>query len=125
MMKTLLKLILVPLISLASDAWSCGIKKTIEYKGKTFDVCFDPKTELYLSPECSDIKTCFLKNKIEFQLYPNQSPGFSLCFQLGGDAFFGVIQGLEDKIPMCKIDNFIIDQENLMIALKKESHNRK
>ncbi len=125
MMKTLIKLLLVPLISTVTNAWSCEIKKSVEYKGKTFAVCFDPKTELYLSPECSDIKTCFLKNKIEFQLYSNQSPGFSLCFQLGGDAFFGVIKGLEDKIPMCKIDNYIIDQENLIIASKKESRKKK
>lgn len=86
---------------------------------KQIKVCYDKKTERYLSPECKNVKTCFLGKKIEFQFRPDQSPGFSLCYQLGGSPFFATVSNKNTTVPMCFIKPYYIDQESLFLEFKK------
>lgn len=106
--------ILVILPSNWAFAGDCQEKKELLYEEKSITLCYEKKKELYLSERCKDIKKSFLTKDINFKIYPNQSPGFSLCYQLGGEAFFGSIKGHETKIPMCKSGEHFIDQENLL-----------
>ena len=75
---------------------------------------FEPKRHTFVSKNCSEIEKCFFKNTIELKTYPNQSPGFSLCYQLGGEPFFGVIKGQKDKEPICKKGEYFANHEALL-----------
>lgn len=88
------------------------------HQGKTVELCHDQKKDLYLSKDCSSLEKCFFEKKVTLQFYPNQSPGFSLCYQLGGDAFFVTISGVKDKIPMCQKKGHFADQESLLLHYK-------
>jgi hypothetical protein len=114
-----LKNFLVPVIILLTFQTSveakCEKKVTLSYKGKDIELCYDKKLDTYKSLNCSDLKKCFFKKEIKLQHYQNQSPGFSLCFQLNGDAFFGDIKGVNKRIPMCKKDEFFANHEALLL----------
>ena len=118
MMNYLLKLLLIPAIFLTDEtiASSCGAKRELVYQGESIALCYEEKAEHYLSESCSKIQDCFFQKKIDLSIYPNQSPGFSLCFQLGGEPFFGRIKHYQLKIPLCKLNGHYIDQENLLGA---------
>lgn len=116
-MKIYLKLALIFVIFQTSHAWSCTPARLV-HQGKSVLLCHDKKNDLYLSKNCKAVGECFFEKKIQMQFYPNQSPGFSLCYQLGGDAFFGEIEGLKEKVPMCQKNGFYADQESLLL------HNR-
>ncbi len=93
---------------------SCEIKRELVVSEKSIALCYSKKQELYLSPECDEIKKCFFSKDIDLTIYANQSPGFSLCYQLNGEPFFGTIKNQLVKVPMCKLREQYIDQENLM-----------
>ena len=119
-MKIYLKLVLIFAISQSSLAWACE-KTSLSYQGKTVELCFTKKTESYLSKNCDSVAKCFFKKKLKLQFYPNQSPGFSLCYQLGGDAFFGEVKGVEDKVPFCKMGDYFADQESLLLHYRSSN----
>lgn len=91
------------------------VKAVLEHKGKQIELCHDKEKDLYLSKSCKNIADCFFEKKIDLKFYANQSPGFSLCYQLGGDAFFGVVRGVKDKIPFCFKNGHYADQESLLL----------
>jgi len=93
-------------------------KAILEHQGKNIELCHDKAKDLYLSKSCSSLKTCFFEKKITLQFNPNQSPGFSLCYQLGGDAFFGVVRGVKDKVPFCFKKGHYADQESLLLQYR-------
>lgn len=86
---------------------------------KQIKVCYDKKTERYLSIDCKNIATCFLTKKIDFQFRQDQSPGFSLCYQLGGSPFFAKVSVKKETVPMCFMKPYYIDQETLFLEFKK------
>jgi hypothetical protein len=103
-------------ISTLSTSFS-ALSKTAEllYEGRTHVLDLDEKKESYISKGCEDLKKCFFQTPVKLTIYQNQSPGFSLCYQLKGDAFFGEIKGLKEKIPMCQKDGKFADQESLLL----------
>lgn len=122
-MKILLKLLTVLTISLTSNAVlsECEGKKELLYQKEVVSLCHSSKNNLLVSEKCiGALKKCFLKKKIKLMFQPNQSPGFSLCYQLDGHPFFGFIKGQKEKTPMCLIDGNYVDQENLLLAYKAE-----
>lgn len=113
-MNNYFKLALTFVIFQTNLSWACSPAKLV-YQGKNIEVCHDQKNDLYLSKNCKDLAQCFFEKKITLQFYPNQSPGFSLCYQLGGEAFFGQIQGQKETVPMCKKNEYFADQESLLL----------
>ncbi|WP_408096661.1 hypothetical protein ACJVC5_16620 [Peredibacter sp. HCB2-198] len=97
---------------------ACELVEII-HNEKKVKVCFDKKTELYLSEDCKDIEKCFLQKKIEFKFFPDQSPGFSLCYQLEGKPFFARVVGQKEKVPMCYKAPYYVDQEHLFMSFKQ------
>ena len=91
----------------------------IVHEEKKIKLCYNKQSEQYLSLDCKNIKNCFLKKNITFQFMPDQSPGFSLCYQLGGSPFFAEVVGKKDKVPMCFMKPYFIDQESLFLEFKK------
>lgn len=120
MMNTLLKLLVLQLT--LSNAFgsqkSCEVKKTLIHEGKKISLCFNVKEELYFSPECETIESCFKIKDLELEFRQDQAPGFSLCYQAGGTAFFGVIEKVDEKIPFCEFKDRYVDQENLILRWK-------
>jgi hypothetical protein len=119
-MNTLLKLLFLQLI--LSNAFGaeklCEDRRTLVHYGKKVSLCFKEKEQLYLSPECLTIESCFKIKDLRLNFVTDQSPGFSLCYQSGGIAFFGVIEKLDDKIPLCEFKGHFVDQENLTLRWK-------
>ena len=97
---------------------ACELVEII-HNEKKVKVCFDKKTEHYLSADCKNVEKCFLQKKIEFKFFSDQSPGFSLCYQLDGKPFFAEVVGKTEKVPMCFKKPYYIDQENLFMSFKK------
>lgn len=97
---------------------ACELVEII-HNEKKVKVCFNKKTERYLSAECKSIETCFIQKKIEFKFFPDQSPGFSLCYQLEGKPFFAEVSGKSEKVPMCFKAPYYVDQEHLFMSFKK------
>ena len=120
MMKNLLKILIVQLT--LSNAFganiSCKDKKNLIQDNKKVSLCYEEKKQFYLSPECESVESCFKVKNLDLTFRQDQSPGFSLCYQMGGDAFFGVIEGLDEKIPFCEYKGRFIDQENLILEWK-------
>lgn len=116
MMNILRKLLFLQLI--LSSAFGaeklCENTKILTHNGKKISLCFALKENLYLSLECSTVESCFKIKDLELSLVPDQSPGFSLCFQSGGKPFLGAIGNVEEKIPFCEFKGRFVDQENLM-----------
>ena len=81
---------------------------------KTIEMNFDQKLHTLVSKNCSDIEKCFFKKPFTLKSYPNQSPGFSLCYQLGGDPFFGEIKGQKEKEPICRKGEHFANHEALL-----------
>lgn len=106
----------LPLI-ISSSALACTNVKLL-YKGETITLCHFKSTDSYLSKNCRDIGRCFLKEPVTLKGSPQQSPGFALCYQIQGEPFFGEIQGLKEKIPLCKKGDFIADQERILYHYK-------
>lgn len=94
---------------------NCEKKVQLTYKGKNLFLCHNAEKDTYSSTDGIDLGTSFFTRKVDLTYYKNQSPGFSLCYQLGGDAFFGQIAGLTKKIPMCRKKDFFADQESLLL----------
>lgn len=105
-------------VILQSNLSLACVPAKLELRGKSIELCHDKVKNLYLSKSCSSIETCFFEKKIKLQFYPNQSPGFSLCYQLGGDAFFGIVKGVEDKIPFCFKNGHYADHESLLLQYR-------
>ena len=97
---------------------SCEVKRILVHNEKKISLCFKEKEELYLSPECETIDSCFKVKDLDLQFRQDQSPGFSLCYQSGGNAFFGVIEKEDEKIPLCEFKGRYVDQENLLLRWK-------
>jgi hypothetical protein len=116
MMNILLKLLVLHII--LSSAFGaeklCEDPKILTLNGKKVTLCFTAKENLYLSLECSTVESCFKIKDLDLSLVPDQSPGFSLCFQSGGKPFLGAIGKVEEKIPFCEFKGRFADQENLM-----------
>lgn len=115
-MKILLKVLLVLTTSISLAQAKCKEERILVKDQKEIKVCFDKKDQSYLSENCSSVKECFLKKKIIFKMYPNQSPGFSLCYQLEGTPFFAEIKKESKTIPFCELNSFFVDQESLAKA---------
>lgn len=90
----------------------------LSYEGKKVELRFDEGQKTYLSSNCPSARKCFLNKTIELKFYPDQSPGFTLCGQLGGEAFFGEVTGVNEKIPFCKKGGFFIDHEALLLEYR-------
>ena len=114
-MKLCMILALVITTSQISAQTKCEKKAILTYKGKKVELCHDVERDSYLSEENLNLYSSFFTKKIKLAFYKNQSPGFSLCYQLGGDAFFGTILGLDKKIPMCQLKSHFTDQESLLV----------
>ena len=114
-MKLCTMLVLIFITSQISAQTKCEKKVHLAYKGKKVELCHNEVKDTYLSEENLDLSGSFFNRDIKLALYKNQSPGFSLCYQLGGEAFFGPIHGLDKKIPMCRKKNHFADQESLLL----------
>ena len=100
-------------VTFVTNAHACDTPAFLIYKNQKIKVC---QTGIhYLSPNCKSVGECFFQKTIELKFYPNQSPGFSLCYQLGGKAFFGSIAGVKIKVPMCHKNGIYSDQEALLL----------
>ena len=97
---------------------SCKDKKNLILDNKKVSVCFEQKKIFYLSPECQSVESCFKVKNLDLTFRQDQAPGFSLCYQMGGHAFFAVIEGLEEKVPFCEYKERYVDQENLILTWK-------
>lgn len=84
------------------------------YSKKSVAMTFDQKLHTFISSNCTDIEKCFFSKPITLKSYPDQSPGFSLCYQLGGDPFFGVIKDQKEKEPICKKGDYFANHEALL-----------
>lgn len=83
-------------------------------------ICYQSANQQYVSPACwGQVKKCFFKRPIKMQSYLNQSPGFSLCYQLGGNAFFATMENAKNKIPMCQLAGHYVDHSTLIHEYKK------
>lgn len=90
----------------------------VKYDGITSVVCFSSNKKLYLSKSCKNIEDCFtVTNKID-RIFPNQSPGFTLCYSINGTPFFATVSNDTKKIPFCKLGNHLTDIESLALAQK-------
>lgn len=87
---------------------------TLTHEGKSVELKLDKERHTYLSSNCEDVGKCFFDKAVTLKTYPNQSPGFSLCYQLGGRPFFGTIQGEKDKEPICKKGDFFANHEAIL-----------
>lgn len=123
-MKTLLRPLAVSIIFLLSNAFAsqCEVKVQLESAEKKRELCHVEKKHLYVSASCQNIEKCFLSKKIDLTTSPNQSPGFSLCYQIEGKPFFGKISGKKQKVPLCEKNGHIVDLENLMLAYRKQNN---
>jgi hypothetical protein len=94
----------------------CAQSAKLTLKGEIIPLCHSLKENLYFSKGCQDLGACFFQEK-DFKLvhYQNQSPGFSLCYQIGGEAFFGDVIGTKKRIPFCKKKGQYANQEALLL----------
>lgn len=106
-------------VFIISHAYACEPTDII-HENNLVNVCYTKKKERYLSPNCTSIEKCFLKKKFTFHYFPNQSPGFSLCYQIDGLPFFAEIPGKKDRVPMCYKEPYYVDQDNLFMTYMKE-----
>lgn len=106
------------IFSISSASFACEKAETT-FEDKTVVVCYDQKADSYLSESCKDVEKCFFDKKIELTYYANQSPGFSLCYQIKGKPFFAHIKGKKDTVPLCAKNSYFVDQETLMLTYKK------
>lgn len=114
----MLKFIALSLLLITSSkAFACE-KATLVSEGKKIELCFDKVKETYLSKNCSDVGKCFFDRNIVLTLKEDQSPGFTLCYELKGTPFFGVIEGKKEKVPMCKKGAFFADHEKIFYHYK-------
>ena len=95
------------------------------HDGKKIELLFDQKQKTYLSANCRSAKKCFFNKTIELKFYPDQSPGFTLCGQLGGEAFFGKVSGVSEKIPFCRKGDYFIDHEALLLEYRDIVYSKK
>jgi hypothetical protein len=114
-MKKCLSLLLVFITFQISAQTNCENKVQLSFKGKKISLCHNKETETYSSEGYVDIASNFFIKDFKLTYYKNQGPGFSICYQLGGEAFFGSIEGLNKKIPLCRKKGFIVDQESLLV----------
>lgn len=105
---------LIIFLSQISLGLACETNRELSHNKGKHSLCYDQKKNSYLSKSCKDLGICFFEKKITLETYEDQSPGFSLCYQLGGEPFFGEITGSKSKIPMCLLNNQYADQESLL-----------
>lgn len=104
--------------SLSSASYAACEKVETTFEEKPVTLCFDKKLDRYLSESCKDVAKCFFDKKIELKYYANQSPGFSLCYQIQGKPFFARIKGQKDTVPLCHKNLVFVDHESLLLAYK-------
>lgn len=118
-MKESLVLLLI-LFSTSLPSFACD-KVEIEHDQQKVILCFDKKADRYLSPHCDNVQKCFFKKKIEVKYYANQSPGFSICYQIDGEPFFAKIPGKDVSVPLCKLGDDFVDEDTLILTYKNLS----
>lgn len=109
-------IMLAALIVTSSEAFACTNVK-LKYKNEVLTIC-KFKDGSYLSKNCRDPGRCFFDGKVKIDLDPSQSPGFTLCYAIKGEPFFGEIVGEKDKVPLCKKGAFIADQDKIFYHYK-------
>lgn len=121
MLKILIFLLITVQLSNA-ESTKCTPTKKLRLNGKAISLCEKIKGIQYISKECIDSpEKCFLVDGIKLEIRPNQSPGFSLCYDIEGEPFFGEIEGEEDKVPLCKFKGNYIDHDWLIKIYKEKN----
>lgn len=114
----ILPLILI-VISNSVEARCTNVQLTL--KNEKIDICHFKDKDNYLSKNCRDPKSCFFEKSLPtIELDPKQSPGFTLCYQLKGEPFFGILSNKKTKVPMCKKGDFIADLDSLLIIYRDQ-----
>lgn len=115
---------IVLFLLISSVVHAASTRKLIHDKN-TIELNFEEKRHTYLSKNCKDIEKCFFIKKPELRYQPNQSPGFTLCYLLEGEPFFGMIEGQKEKEPICKKGKFFANHEALLYYYRDHIHKGK
>ena len=110
-------LMIVLIIFQINNVFACNIVQVF-YQTSKFDVCYIDNKKNYLSKECKTIKDCFPVSVKITETFPNQSPGFTLCYAIKGEPIFAKVSNTENKIPVCKLGKSFVDIESLLWASK-------
>lgn len=114
---------LIILLTLISDVYACE-NVEIVFDNKKYSACIEnQKTEkFYFSKKCKNILDCFdLGSVKELSIYPNQNPKFTLCYKLKGKPGFSLIKGEKRKIPICLLDNNLVDLNYLIYSFQNSA----
>lgn len=114
---------LIILLILINNLFACELKE-VSFKNKKYQICEDisKKNQFYYSQKCKEISNCFdlaLVNKINN--YPNQSPLFTLCYDLKGVPGFAIIPGKKEKLEVCLKQNKLVGLEYLMYSFQSSA----
>lgn len=113
-----MKWLVILLILQINFSYSCDevhIKKMEE----NFSVCYTAHNKSYLSQHCKSVTSCFPITHRLTHVSPNQTPGFTLCYSVGGDPFFATVSNSITKIPFCKLGKNFVDIESLLLSQSK------
>jgi hypothetical protein len=116
-MRFLVLVLLTLGLSVAASASCQKVRISGRDAGVTHELCHDPKSHSYLSEACKSVEACFELAQVQLQYYPNQSPGFSLCYQVGGTPFFSKAEG--KSLDFCEKNQRVSDIDGLLRAYKR------
>lgn len=98
-------------VLLSSSSLAFGACSEVKLNGET--LCHNAENGEYLSKSCASVEKCFPFSG-SMRVLPNQSPGFTMCYDLGGKPFFGKVDGVKQSVPFCGKDQKIVDTESLL-----------
>ena len=111
-----MKWLILLLIFAGSNIFACEGK--INFDDKSVSVCVEGTT--IFSKMCKNVEDCFkLPEDVEFG--PSQNPLFSVCYGVGGVAYFAKLDGKRDSVTVCvNSDDKAVDLDSLMSAYKNK-----
>lgn len=117
MMNYFLRWPTILLLLMVNTSWAC-VEETLKSHEREIKVCYNPKDRSVYSKSCKSSSNCLKVKDLSLSMYPNQSPGFSICYQQGGKPFFGEFKG--KRYSFCEKDDLIVDTESLLRLLPKD-----
>tara|TARA_B100001971_G_C18268010_1_gene596233 strand:- start:71549 stop:71905 length:357 start_codon:yes stop_codon:yes gene_type:complete len=107
---------LIILLTLTNALLACDAVELIGNNVK-YQVCSTKSDNefFYYSKDCKEVNKCVDFKQIDkLKLFPNQSPLFSLCYQLKGTPLFTKHQKTKKTVEICLFDNRPIGLNYLM-----------